>query len=84
MKNVLMLGASGNIAWHVIDLLAPASDLNLTLFLRSARRLPHPPANARVVEGDVLNFAQLKAAVAGQDIVYATTWGAWPNTSCGP
>jgi uncharacterized protein YbjT (DUF2867 family) len=75
MKNVLIMGASGNIARHVIDLLASASDLNLTLFVRSARRLPHPPANARVVEGDVLNFAQLKAAVAGQDIVYANLAG---------
>jgi uncharacterized protein YbjT (DUF2867 family) len=49
--------------------------LKLTLFVRSARHLPHPPANARVVEGDVLNFAQLKVAVTGQDIVYANLAG---------
>ena len=75
MKNVLILGASGNIAQHVIKRLADNETVNLTLFVRSARRLSHNPANARVVEGDVLNFDQLKDVVAGQDIVYANLSG---------
>ena len=75
MKNVLILGASGNIARHVIELLANNETVSLTLFVRSARRLGHQPATARVVEGDVLNFAQLKEAVAGQDLVYANLSG---------
>ncbi len=75
MKNVLILGASGTIATHVIGLLASKKDIQLTLFVRSARRLRQPPANARVVEGDVLNYRQLQAAVAGQDVVYANLAG---------
>jgi uncharacterized protein YbjT (DUF2867 family) len=76
MKNVLVLGASGNIARQVIDILSKEDDLQLTLFMRSARRLRNGNApNARVVEGDVLNYDQLKAAVAGQDIVYANLAG---------
>ena len=75
MKNVLILGASGTIATQVIALLANEADINLTLFVRSARRLRNAPANARVVEGDVLNYDQLKAAVAGQDMVYANLSG---------
>ncbi len=76
MKNVLVLGASGTIARQVIDLLAKDATLSLTLFLRSARRLRNGnAANARVVEGDVLNYDQLKAAMTGQDIVYVNLAG---------
>jgi hypothetical protein len=32
MKNVIILGASGNIATHVIDILVKRNDINLTLF----------------------------------------------------
>jgi hypothetical protein len=39
MQNVIILGASGNIAKHVIDILVKKDDINLTLFLRDARRL---------------------------------------------
>lgn len=75
MKNVLILGATGNIARRVTDLLAHETGVQLTLFARSAGRLRQVPANARVVEGDVLNYDQLKAAVTGQDIVYANLAG---------
>jgi uncharacterized protein YbjT (DUF2867 family) len=71
MKNVLILGASGTIATQAIALLANEAEIKLTLFVRNARRLRDAPANARVVEGDVLNYNQLKEAVAGQDIIYA-------------
>ena len=39
MKNVIILGASGNIAGHVIDILAKKDDIKLTLFVRDKRRL---------------------------------------------
>ena len=71
MKNVLILGASGNIGTHVTTLLANQDDVNLTLFVRNARRLKSKAANSKVVEGDVLNYGQLKTAVSGQDIVFA-------------
>lgn len=32
MKNVIILGASGNIARHVIDILVKKEDINLILF----------------------------------------------------
>jgi len=38
-KKVINLGASGNIAKHVIDVLIKQDHIQLTLFLRSARRL---------------------------------------------
>jgi saccharopine dehydrogenase-like NADP-dependent oxidoreductase len=39
LKNVIILGANGNIAKHVIDVLVKNDDINLTLFLRKVSRL---------------------------------------------
>ncbi|WP_295671916.1 NAD(P)H-binding protein [uncultured Mucilaginibacter sp.] len=76
MKNVIILGAGGNIAKHVIDILVQNEDIGLTLYLRNARRLRNNNiAACRIVEGDVLNYKQLKEAIAGQDIVYANLAG---------
>lgn len=47
MKNVIIPGAGGNVARHVIA----------------------------IIEGDVLNLAQLKEAIAGQGVVYANLAG---------
>ena len=76
MTNVIILGASGNIAKHVIDILVKKDDVHLTLFLRNARRLRiNGVSKCRIVEGDVLNYVQLKDVVAGQDIVYGNLSG---------
>ena len=39
MKKVIVLGASGNIARHVIDILASAENIQLTLFARNSKRI---------------------------------------------
>src|SRR5215213_6160842 len=76
MKNVIILGASGNIAQKVIDILVQKDDVNLTLFLRNKSRLRNRDVSkCRIIEGDVLNFNQLKNAIEGQDIVYANLAG---------
>ena len=76
MKNVIILGASGNIAKHVIDILVKKDDISLTLFLRNARRLRNNNVSkCRVIEGDILDYRQLKEAVKGQNIVYANLSG---------
>ena len=75
-KKVIILGASGNIAKHVIDILVKEDHIQLTLFLRSTKRLKNKDvSNARIIEGDVLNYNQLKEAIKGQDIVYANLAG---------
>jgi uncharacterized protein YbjT (DUF2867 family) len=76
MKNVLIIGAGGGIAQIVIELLLKEDDIQLTLFLRNARRLKNNQASAcRVIEGDVLDENVLRAAVEGQDIVYVNLAG---------
>jgi uncharacterized protein YbjT (DUF2867 family) len=77
MKKVLVLGAGGQIARWVIEMLENTHDIELTLFLRDIKKLKgDAPKKSKVVQGDVLNSAQLNAAVAGQDIVYANLTGA--------
>jgi uncharacterized protein YbjT (DUF2867 family) len=76
MKNVVILGASGNIAKHVIDVLVNKDDINLTLFLRNVHRLRNNGVSkCRIVEGNVLDFDQLKGVITGQDIVYSNLAG---------
>ena len=76
MKNVIILGASGNIARHVIEILVDKYDVNLTLFLRNKNRLRNKNlSSCRIIEGYVLDLNQMKEAVKGQDIVYANLSG---------
>jgi uncharacterized protein YbjT (DUF2867 family) len=76
MNNVIILGASGNIAKHVIDILAKKEDVSLTLFLRNARRLNDKDVSkCHIIEGNVLNFVRLKEAIRGHVIVYANLSG---------
>lgn len=76
-KNVLILGANGQIAKIVTDELLNETDYHLTLFLRRANRLSHLANEEQVtlVDGDVLNSEQLEAAMEDQDIVYANLDG---------
>lgn len=76
MKKVLVLSATGQIAKWVVAMLANENDIQQTLFVRDAKKLGDSiPANADVVEGDVLNIDQLNQAVKGQDIVYVNLAG---------
>lgn len=76
MKNILILGASGQIAQWVIRSLAAETQVQQTLLLRDPKKLTgKEPANAKVVIGDVLDKKLLKEVIAGQDIVYANLTG---------
>ena len=76
MNNILILGASGQIAQWVVKALANRPDTALTLLLREPRKLTgNEPANAKVVIGNVLDKKLLKSVVPGQDMVYANLTG---------
>jgi len=76
MNNVLILGASGQIAKWVIKALAGNQNVRQTLLLRDPKKLSGgEPANATVVIGNVLDKKLLKDALDGQDIVYANLAG---------
>lgn len=75
MTKVLILGASGQIARHVIQDIAGDDSISMTLFVRDAGKLSSTPRNASVVQGDVLDRSALDEAIAGQDVVYANLTG---------
>jgi len=76
MKKLIILGANGNIAKHVIDILKIKDDLQLTLFLRDKNRIRNKDiSSCRIIEGSVLDFNRLKESITGQDIVYANLAG---------
>jgi uncharacterized protein YbjT (DUF2867 family) len=76
MTKVLVLGAAGQIARWVIEMLGGSEDLELTLYLRHARKLKgKTPPNAKIIEGDVLDRRTLDPAVRGQDVIYANLTG---------
>jgi uncharacterized protein YbjT (DUF2867 family) len=73
---VLVLGAGGQIARWVIEMLAGSEDIRMTLYLRHAPKLKgKTPSSAKIVEGDVLDRKKLDPAIAGQDVVYANLTG---------
>lgn len=72
---VLVLGAGGAIAGHVIDFLKDKKNIELTLFARNTNGLAEQAPNATIIEGDVLHKADLGSAIKGQDIVYANLNG---------
>ena len=76
MKKVIILGAGGSLAEYVIEELNKQTDVHLTLFLRNKKRLKLPKkADYAVIEGDIMDYASLKTAVEGQDIVYVNLAG---------
>lgn len=75
MKNVLILGAAGQIAQLAVRLLATRDDVQMTLFVRDSKKLGEVPPNARVIESDVMDADVLASALQGQDVVYANLAG---------
>lgn len=73
---VLILGAYGQIARLVRQRLLAETDVQLTLYLRRASRLQDVDATREtVIEGDVNDYATLKAAMVDQDLVLADLGG---------
>jgi Nucleoside-diphosphate-sugar epimerases len=73
MKNILILGANGQIARIVEErLLNEQLDVHLTLFLRQAKRLNELANDERVtlIDGDIQDYDAVNHAMKGQDLVY--------------
>ena len=77
MPNILILGANGQLARNTVPFFLEHPSVPLTLYLRRANRLKNPdPSRVTIMEGDVLDVETLKAAMRGQDVVYANLAGA--------
>jgi uncharacterized protein YbjT (DUF2867 family) len=77
MRKVLILGANGQLARHTTPYFLKHDDVHLSLYLRRASRLKNPdPGRVSIIEGDATDLEPLKAAMRGQDAVYANLAGA--------
>jgi uncharacterized protein YbjT (DUF2867 family) len=74
MKKVLVIGATGSLATVVTAAIMKQSDVQLTLFARNINRLSASD-NVTLIQGDALNFDDVKAAISGQHIVYVNLAG---------
>lgn len=71
MRKVLIIGATGSLAQYVIEAVKPLENIELTLFMRNKNRLPkYLSDNCKIVEGDALNYEDVKIAIKNQDLVY--------------
>ncbi len=76
MTRILILGANGQLARNTIPIFLQRGQVELTLYLRRAKRLNNPDTTRiRVIEGDVLDRSTLETAMRGQDVVYANLAG---------
>ncbi|WBV53874.1 NAD(P)H-binding protein [Chryseobacterium gambrini] len=74
MKKVLIIGATGSLGTVVTEELKKQADVQLTLFARNTISLSQRN-NVKVMQGDAMNYNDVKNAVAGQDIVYVNLAG---------
>lgn len=73
---VLILGASGQIARHAVQMLGECQDVEQTLLVRDPKKLTSTePANAKIAIGDVMDKKLLPQLMEGQDVVYANLAG---------
>ena len=76
MTKIIIIGASGSLAEYVVKELNKNHDVKQTFFLRNKNRLSKIGiGNTAVVEGDVMDYEKLKAAISGHDIVYVNLAG---------
>jgi uncharacterized protein YbjT (DUF2867 family) len=76
MKKVIIIGATGSLAQYVIEAVKALDNIALTLFARNKNGLPKSVAEGcSIIEGDAMNYNDVKNAVAGQDIVYVNLAG---------
>ncbi len=76
MKNVLILGANGQIARWVVSMFAERQDIKQSLLVRDPSKIRFEiPSNAQLIVGDVLDQKGLYDAIKGQDVVYANLAG---------
>lgn len=76
MKKVIVIGATGSLAQYVIEVLKDIDNLEITLFARNKIRLSKSSiVGCRIIEGNAMDYTDVKNAVADQDIVYVNLAG---------
>jgi uncharacterized protein YbjT (DUF2867 family) len=73
---ILIIGATGSLAEYVIKELKTVENVSISLFARNTSRLSKATSEGtNVIQGDAMNFTEVKNAVQGQDMVYINLAG---------
>jgi uncharacterized protein YbjT (DUF2867 family) len=76
LKKLIILGATGSLATYVIESTKELKDIEIVLFVRNKNRLSKTMGEGcKIIEGDALNFNDVKNAIADQDLVYVNLAG---------
>lgn len=76
MKKVIIIGATGGLAAYVIEALKEMNDVAITLFARNKNKFARNTAEGcAIIEGDAMNYNEVRNAIADQDIVYVNLAG---------
>lgn len=76
MRKVIIIGAGGSLAKYVIGVIKEIGTIELTLFLRNKSILTAKESeDCTIIEGDAMNYTEVKNEIAGQDIVYVNLAG---------
>ena len=70
-KNVVLLGATGNVGKHILPILLADSSFNVTVLSRIGSKATFP-SNVKVINVDYSDTAALTKALANQDVVIST------------
>lgn len=73
-KNVILLGATGNVGKHVLTSLLADSTFNVTVLSRNDSKATFP-SNVKVIKIDYSDQAALTKALTNQDVVISTIGG---------
>ena len=73
-KNVILLGAAGNVGKHVLQALLADSSFNVTVLSRTESKATFP-SNVKVIKVDYSDTAALTKALAHQDVAISTIGG---------
>ncbi|MEJ5145336.1 NAD(P)H-binding protein [Sphingobacterium sp. MYb388] len=76
MKKVIVIGATGSLAWYVIADLKRLENVELTLFARNINSLADGLGDGcHLIQGDATVYGNLLSAIEGKDIVYMNLAG---------
>ncbi|BBI33295.1 NAD(P)-dependent oxidoreductase [Cohnella abietis] len=66
--NILVLGATGRVGSQIVELALQAKH-HVTVLVRSTEKIQHSGANLTIVQGNVLNKADIEDVMVGKDAV---------------
>lgn len=76
MDKIIIIGATGSLAPHVIERLLQLENTEVTLFARTPKNINRNLAEkCNVIQGDATDYNSVKNAIKGQDIVYINLAG---------